>query len=113
MPPTITVRSPTRIIMRTVLGDIKRTIFIFPVVLVLFKRKIHYRILTPIPPSFIKSLNVLLLTTEYPNENVNNGSQCIVQKNAPNAKHRLCIKLMKVAKSYIKQNPCKKRKGKR
>ena len=35
------------------------------------------------------------------------------KKNAPNAKHRLCIKLMKVAKSYIKQNPCKKRKGKR
>ena len=73
------------------------------------KKKIHYRILTPIPPSFIKSLNVLLLTIEYPNENGSNGSQCNFQKNAPNAKHRLCIKLMKVAKSYIKQNPCKRK----
>ena len=78
-------------------------------------QKLRYRILTPVSPlftKFLKSLNVLLWTTEFPNENVNNGSQCSVQKNAPNAKHRLCIKLMKVAKSYIKQNPLKK-KGKR
>ena len=43
--------------------------------------------------------------TEFPKKNIDNGSQCNVQKNAPNAKHRLCIKLMKVAKPYIKQNP--------
>ena len=49
---------------------------------------------------------------EFPKKNIDNGSHCSVQKNAPNAKHRLCIKLMKVAKSYIKQNPLKK-KGKR
>ena len=78
-------------------------------------QKLRYRILTPVSPlftKFLKSLNVFLWNPEFPNENVNNGSQCNVQKNAPNAKHRLCIKLMKVAKSYIKQNPLKK-KGKR
>ena len=78
-------------------------------------QKLRYRILTPVSPlftKFLKSLNVFLWNPEFPNENVNNGSQCSVQKNAPNAKHRLCIKLMKVAKSYIKQNPLKK-KGKR
>ena len=49
---------------------------------------------------------------EFPNQNIDNGSQRNVQKNAPNAKHRLCIKLMKVAKSYIKQNPFKKKEDK-
>ena len=42
---------------------------------------------------------------EFPKKNIDNGSQCNVQKNATNAKHRLCIKWMKVAKSNIKQNP--------
>ena len=56
-----------------------------------------------------KKIFVILLwcpqMAEFPKKNIDNESQCNVQKNAPNAKHRLCIKWRKVAKSNIKQNP--------
>ena len=50
----------------------------------------------------MKILFVTFQMAEFPNQNIDNGSQCNVQKNAPNAKHRLCIKLMKVAKILYK-----------
>ena len=78
-------------------------------------QKLRYRILTPVSPlftKFLKSLNVFLWNPEFPNENVNNGSQFSVQKNAPNAKHRLCIKLMKVAKILYKTESFKKERKK-
>ena len=53
-------------------------------------------------PKFMKILFVTFQMAEFPNQNIDNGSQCNVQKNAPNAKHRLCIKLMKVAKILYK-----------